>query len=524
MSGPRILVLFGLLLLVAGVVIGLPSSLAPAAVVIAAAAVLVLFGADRSSPNPGSRSNPVTSVRAAFGPAVDAMDAVAVYTLDRSGRIGYANRGARRLLDVDGRDVEGRSASEVPAAGTETPEMVEGLNEVFETGRPRVARRIMLLADGTTRVESIVSMTPVVRYGKVVEAAVWRVDTRGPVGGDEHRSRLLDSSPAGLLGVDASGRIEAVNRRLAEWVGRRAEALEGLDVERTEVLPEGLRGHIRAHAVNPQGAPTAIVEDDVTLVTPEGVSRMFHVLVTPRPGGGADAVFLDGASRRRLLTELDAARRALAEARETAVDVLKSTTRDLKARVQEIVAASRRAADETSGPIRRARAEAELVATSDKLLARVGEGAPEDGSGRRPIGGADGRPRVLLVEDNEENRELLAHMLRSRGAEVLTAANGREAVDAAAGFRFDFVLLDLHMPAMDGFQVLRRLRALPGGDRLPVVALTALTSDLVKERCEAEGMNDFVSKPVTLARIGEVVAKWGRGGITTSSDTASRTR
>ena len=180
MSGPRILVLFGLLLLVAGVVIGLPSSLAPAAVVIAAAAVLVLFGADRSSPNPGSRSDPVTSVRAAFGPAVDAMDAVAVYTLDRSGRIGYANRGARRVLDVDGRDVEGRSASELPAAGSETPEMVEGLNEVFETGRPRVARRIMLLADGTTRVESIVSMTPVVRYGKVVEAAVWRVDTRGP--------------------------------------------------------------------------------------------------------------------------------------------------------------------------------------------------------------------------------------------------------------------------------------------------------------------------------------------------------
>jgi len=513
MSGPRILVLFGLLLLVAGVVIGLPSSLVPAAVVIAAAAILVLFGAGRSSPGSGPRPEAVTSVRAAFGPAVDAMDAVAVYTLDRAGRIGYANRGARRVLDMDGRDVEGKSASEFPAAGTETPEMVEGLNEVFETGQPRLARRIMLLADGTTRVESIVSMTPVVRYGKVVEAAVWRVDTRGPVGGDENRTRLLDSSPAGLLGVDASGRIEAVNRRLAEWVGRRADALEGLDVERTEALPETLRGHIRAHAVNraPQGTPTAIFEDDVDLVTPEGLSRMLHVLVAPRPGGGADVVFLDGGSRRRLLTELDAARRALADARETAVDVLQSTTRDLKARVQEIVAAARRAADETSGPVQRARAEAELLATSDKLFARVDDAGTEDhGSGRRLIGARDGRPRVLLVEDNEENRELLAHMLRSRGAEVLTAANGREAVDAAAGFRFDFVLLDLQMPTMDGFQVLRRLRSLPGGDRLPVVALTALTSDLVKERCEAEGMNDFVSKPVTLARIGELVAKWGR--------------
>ena len=119
-------------------------------------------------------------------------------------------------------------------------------------------------------------------------------------------------------------------------------------------------------------------------------------------------------------------------------------------------------------------------------------------------------------------------MLRSRGAEVLRRRTGREAVDAAARFRFGFVLLDLQMPEMDGFQVLRRLRALPGGDRLPVVALTALTSDLVKERCEAEGMDDFVSKPVTLARIGELVAKLGPAGgtraATSSSGTASRTR
>jgi PAS domain S-box-containing protein len=518
MSGSRILVFFGLLLLAVGVVIGMPASLAPAAVVIAAAAVLVLFGVDRSSRGSGPRSGPATSVRTAFGPAVDSMEEVAVYTLDRAGRIGYANRGARLALDVEGRDVEGKSVSALPAAGSETPEMIEGLNEVFETGRPRVARRIMLRADGATRVESVVAMTPVVRYGKVVEAAVWRVDTRGPVGGDAHRARLLDSTPAGLLGVDATGRIEAVNRRLAEWVGRRADALEGLDVDRTEVLPEALREHIRARAVSCtlQGTPNAVVEDDVALVTPDGVARAFHVFVAPRPNGGADAVFLDGGSRRRLLAELDAARRALAEARETAVDVLQSTTRDLKTRVQEIIDAARRASDASSGPIQRARAEADLLATSDKFLALVGDDASgRVGPGVRASGGAGASPRVLLVEDNEENRELLAHMLRSRGAEVLTAANGREAIDAAAGFRFDFVLMDLQMPTMDGFQVLRRLRALPGGDRLPVVALTALTSDLVKERCEAEGMNDFVSKPVTLARIGELVAKWGRSGAST---------
>jgi PAS domain S-box-containing protein len=525
MSGPRILVFFGLLLLAAGVALGLPSSLAPAAVVIAVAAILVLFGTRRSPSASRHRAEPLTSVRAAFGPAVDAMDAVAVYTVDRAGRIGYANRGARRVLSVEAHDVEGHAASEFPASGADTPEMIEGLNEVFENGRPRAPRRLLLLADGATRVESIVSMTPVMRYGVVVETAVWRVDTRGPAGGDERRARLLDSSPAGLLGVDASGRIEAVSRRLAEWVGRRADALEGLDVERSEVLPEALRRLIRAHAVNGarQGTPTSTAEEDASLVTPDGVSRMFHVLVAPRSGGGADVVFLDGASRRRLLSELDAARRALADAREAAVDVLQSTTRDLKARVQEIVAAARRAADETSGLIQRARAEAELKATSEQLLARVDETGPRDeGTGLRPVGAPDGRPRVLLVEDNEENRELLAHMLRSRGADVHLAGSGREAVDAAASFRFHFVLLDLQMPEMDGFQVLRRLRALPNGDRLPVVALTALTSDLVKERCEAEGMNDFVSKPVTLARIGELVAKWGKAapGATSASGRA----
>jgi CheY-like chemotaxis protein len=125
------------------------------------------------------------------------------------------------------------------------------------------------------------------------------------------------------------------------------------------------------------------------------------------------------------------------------------------------------------------------------------------------FGSGSGRPAVLLVEDNEENREPLAHMLRSRGADVRAVGTGREAIETAGHFRFRFVLLDLQMPEMDGFQVLRRLRALPGGDRLPVVALTALTSDLVKERCEAEGMDDFVSKPVTLARVGELVARWG---------------
>jgi two-component system, sensor histidine kinase and response regulator len=102
-------------------------------------------------------------------------------------------------------------------------------------------------------------------------------------------------------------------------------------------------------------------------------------------------------------------------------------------------------------------------------------------------------------------------MLRSRGAEVVGARTGREALEVASRQSFSFVLLDLQMPEMDGYQVLRRLRALPLGEALPVVALTALTSEDVRRRCEAEGMNDFVTKPVTLSRIRELVERWGGG-------------
>jgi PAS domain S-box-containing protein len=350
-------------------------------------------------------------------------------------------------------------------------------------------------------------MAPVVRYGKVVEVAVLRADTRGGAPLERH-GRLLDSTPAALLGVDSAGRIDAVNRRLTDLLGRREDALEGLDVGRTEALPEHVRELLRAHAARAgSAAPHPPVEEDLVLVTPGGLSRPYTVFVSARAGGGADAVFVDGASRRRLKTELEAARQALAESREAAAEAIASTTHDLRARVARIVEAARLTADESSGPLERRAASVELRATTEQLLARV-EADAADALTPEAFGGS-GRPSVLLVEDNEENRELLAHMLRSRGADVLAVGSGREAVDAAARLRFRFVLLDLQMPGMDGFQVLRRLRALPAGDRLPVVALTALTSDLVKERCEAEGMDDFVSKPVTLARVGELVAKWG---------------
>src|SRR5512135_2366895 len=230
MTGPRILVLFGLALLAGGLVVAPSRALVPGALLIAVAAAVILFASGRGGPGPREAE---TGVRAAFGPALDALETLAVFTVDRAGKIGYMNRGAVRVLGRPARDLEGRPAAVVAYSEAEDPEIAEAVREVFETGRPVPARRFLLHAAGGPRVESVVTMTPVVRYGKVVEVAVLRADTRGGAPLERH-GRLLDSVPAGLLGVDSAGRIDAVNRRLADLVGRRADALEGLDVDRTE--------------------------------------------------------------------------------------------------------------------------------------------------------------------------------------------------------------------------------------------------------------------------------------------------
>jgi PAS domain S-box-containing protein len=449
-------------------------------------------------------------IRASFGPALDEAESVSIYAVDRAGRIGYWNRGAEKLFGRAAREVEGHLASGVAFPVAEEAEFLEEVAKVFDTGRALPARRALVLDASGTRKDAVVTFCPLWRYGKVVDVALIHVEPRLPGGSDERQARLMDSVPVGLLGVDAEGRIEAVNRRFVEWTGRRADGLEGTDVARCEIFPEPLREQIGSHALlGPmKGTPPPAIEDDVLFVTPEGAPRPMHVTLAARAGGGADVVVQDGASRRKLMTELNAARDALAEAREAAAETIESTTRDLKISVEEIVSAAQRAKDECSGPIQRAEAEVDLAASGKRFLARV-----EAAGARSDRAGGDSHampPRVLLVEDNDENRELLVHMLRSRGAEVSAFGTGRDAVDAAARRPFDFVLLDVQLPEMDGYQVLRRLRALPGGDGLPVVALTAFTSDAVREKCEAEGMNDFVSKPVTLARIAELVAKWGR--------------
>ncbi len=115
--------------------------------------------------------------------------------------------------------------------------------------------------------------------------------------------------------------------------------------------------------------------------------------------------------------------------------------------------------------------------------------------------------KVLLVEDNELNQLVASQFLRRLGAEVQLVPDGAQAVEAvraarqAGGRGFDVVLMDLHMPVMDGLEATRRIHALPGGARLPVIGMTAAALPEDRARCFAAGMVSHVAKPVMPERL-----------------------
>ncbi|MGE5347620.1 MAG: response regulator [Acidithiobacillales bacterium] len=502
------LVLAGLALILsaAGLAGLVPAGIASptSAALAAAAALLALAAGGKVSGSPAGGHAPSAAAppaRSALGPALDGAEALAICAVERSGRITYANAGAARLFGRAPRELEGAPAASVLVTKEEERAFLQEIEGVFFGGRSRPARRIFVADEWGRRVEAIRTLLPLVRYGKTVEVAVVLAELRGG-GAVERESRLLDAAPAALVGLDGEGRIEAASERLSDWAGRRMELLVGMEVARADIFPQPLREALDALARsrNESDLISAAEEFDETLLPVDGPPRPVHVVASARAGGGADVVLLDGTSRLRLLADLEAARSALVEARQAAAEAIEATTNELRVSVEEVAEAVRRARDEMSGPVQRAQAQVDLAETTREFLKRV-----EAVHSRR----TPSRPRVLLVEDNEDNRDLLAHMLGSRGAEVVIARSGAEAVEAASRDTFSFVLLDLQMPEMDGYQVLRRLRALPGGGALPVVALTALASEDVRRRCEAEGMSDFVTKPVTLAQIQELVRRWG---------------
>ncbi len=122
-----------------------------------------------------------------------------------------------------------------------------------------------------------------------------------------------------------------------------------------------------------------------------------------------------------------------------------------------------------------------------------------------------GARRVLVVDDNAVNRLVASRMLQKLGCEVTLAEDGLEAVARVeAGPAFALVLMDCQMPTLDGFAATARIRALPGGAELPVIAMTANAMEGDRERCLIAGMDDYIAKPVTAETLAEALERWGR--------------
>jgi len=106
------------------------------------------------------------------------------------------------------------------------------------------------------------------------------------------------------------------------------------------------------------------------------------------------------------------------------------------------------------------------------------------------------RARILLIEDNPQNRYLTTFLLEQRGHEVLQAETGPQGLEMAAQIRPDLILLDIQLPGMDGHAVARALKSEPNLQTIPIVAVTSYAMAGDREKCLAAGAEGYIEKPI----------------------------
>ncbi|WP_339278819.1 CHASE3 domain-containing protein [Paenibacillus sp. FSL W8-1187] len=119
-----------------------------------------------------------------------------------------------------------------------------------------------------------------------------------------------------------------------------------------------------------------------------------------------------------------------------------------------------------------------------------------------------GGRRVLIVDDDIRNVYSLTSFLEQQGIEVLTAANGREALDALAAFGCDLILMDMMMPVLDGYDAIREIRSIEAHRSLPIIALTAKAMPQDRELCLQAGATDYITKPLHLEQLSSLLEVW----------------
>jgi two-component system, cell cycle response regulator DivK len=121
--------------------------------------------------------------------------------------------------------------------------------------------------------------------------------------------------------------------------------------------------------------------------------------------------------------------------------------------------------------------------------------------------------KILIVEDNEMNRDMLSRRLIRRGYTVVTAVDGEQGLVAAGSERPDLILMDMSLPVMDGWEATRRLKAESATQAIPVIGLTAHAMTGDRDKAMAAGCDDYDTKPVELPRLLEKIeALLGRSG------------
>lgn len=113
--------------------------------------------------------------------------------------------------------------------------------------------------------------------------------------------------------------------------------------------------------------------------------------------------------------------------------------------------------------------------------------------------------RLLLVEDNEANADMLSRRLLRQGFQVLIATDGLQAVDVATSAQPDLVLMDISLPKIDGWEATRRLKGAAATAAIPVIALTAHAMVADRQKCLDAGCNEFETKPIDLKRLLEKI-------------------
>ena len=116
--------------------------------------------------------------------------------------------------------------------------------------------------------------------------------------------------------------------------------------------------------------------------------------------------------------------------------------------------------------------------------------------------------RILVVEDQEDNRMILRDLLHSAGYEVLEAVDGAEGVRLARAEQPDLILMDIQMPGVDGYQATRSIKAEPGLAAIPIIAVTSYALSGDEEKSRAAGCDDYVAKPFSPRALLAKVVEW----------------